>query len=235
VELVEQEPESEEIKLELAMAYAAMAEGDLMAGRLARAEELAKEGQELLADLSPEGDHAVPSLVYQAVNLSILAYCEGEVGNLSKATTLIDQGVSRLREALEKDEESPLVRYRLGVLSWQKASQYGLQGDRAREIKESLQARDMIKNLLAEGSEVPSARQLHRSLAYLNGDLGHAALMAGRQGEAVDYFRDSLNQWTVLSEKEAGNPEFLEGQEWARDRLRELDSVTAVRSPRNEP
>ena len=96
-----------------------------------------------------------------------------------------------------------------------------------------LGARAMISSLLADGCKYPSPRQLQRSLAYLNGDLGHAALMAGKQEEAVDYFRSSLGQWTLLSGNEGGNSEFLEGQEWARDRLRELDSVTAVRSPRN--
>jgi len=233
IELLEREPERAEIKLELAAAFSAMAEGDLLSGRLDRARTLAKKAQALLKELPADGLSLSELLVQKSIPCSILAYCDGEVGDMASSGKRINEGLAYLKKALKEDDRSAIARYRMGVMTWQKASQHGLSGNRGEEISVGLGAREMISSLLADGCEYPSPRQLQRSLAYLNGDLGHAALMAGKQEEAVDYFRSSLGQWTLLSGREGGNSEFLEGQEWARDRLRELDSVTAVRSPRN--
>ena len=73
-----------------------------------------------------------------------------------------------------------------------------------------------------------SPREVKRSLAYLTSDLGHAAQLATRDDDAINYFRESVATWKGLASAEGTNAEFQEGYRWAQMRLRELGVMTSL-------
>ena len=66
----------------------------------------------------------------------------------------------------------------------------------------------------------------------MSGDLGLASQLAGRDGEAVTYFRESAGMWSSLAANEKANDEYREGLDWAQERLSELGAaLSAVERP----
>ncbi|NNC88935.1 MAG: hypothetical protein HKN82_10805 [Akkermansiaceae bacterium] len=228
LELIESQPQRDDLKLDLAEALGALAESALDLGEMERAERMAKRAAEYLEAIA-QGNRADDRVLVRLAGLkAVLAACQRDAGKGDIAMRLVDEGIRHAREALEKNSGSEMAKFRLALLNWQKASLHGLNGERSEEIRLGTEARDALNGLLVSGGHYPTPRQLRRSLAYLTTDLGHAAQLAGNDGQAVKFFRESMGTWTALASLDRGNSEFEDGLDWAKERLRELGSLSSL-------
>jgi len=228
MELHARHPGRADVQVELSKAFGAIAESALENGDHQRAEDLAHRSLDLLHGAVANPEERKDALVQLATQKSIVAACLADRGNLKEAAEFIQQGAQHARDALDHDPGDPMSRYRLAVLTWQKAGLRELAGSHPDALRLGREAQSLLDNLLENGSTRPPPREIKRSLAYLTSDLGHAAQLAGRDGEAIGLFRESLRNWKSLAATEKNNPEFQDGLEWAELRLRELDAISSV-------
>ena len=168
------------------------------------------------------------ALVQLGGHMSVLAACQHAAGEGEKALVLVNDGIGKVEEALRNARGDQFGTFRLALLKWQKASLLGFGGDRKGEMQFGREAKAELDSLLKVNCSYPSHRQVKRALAYLTGDLGLASQLAGKDGEAVAYFRESAGIWKGLAKTEKANDEFREGLDWAKERLNELDSLSAI-------
>jgi hypothetical protein len=101
----------------------------------------------------------------------------------------------------------------------------GSQGEDALELRLAGEARAGLESLLSgdlKGSARPDPAEIRRSLAYLCGDLGHAAERHGHRDLAFSQFEACRKYWEELAKEDPESPEIREGRQWAVDRLKTL-------------
>lgn len=228
IELIGRDPTRQDHRADLAGALGALAEAALELGDTAGAERMAKQGAELLEEVASGTGATDVGLVRLATLKGVLAACQAEAGQAEIAMRLVDEGLRHVEEALEKNNGNHVARFRSALLHWQKAGLYGWRGESVRELQLGTLARNEIQALLDGGCAYPSKAQLQRSRAYLTSELGDAALIAGRDVEAVTYFRESMNAWSELAAGTEGMTEYEEGLDWAEERLRDLGSLSSL-------
>lgn len=228
MEMLDHESEDPKVKVELSGALAARSEAKLEEGDLQAARELARGGIELCEEVLAGGGRFPRAKVLLGGHKSVVAACMHAKGDTAAAIVAVDEGIKLVNEALDEDRGDELAPFRLALLKWQKASLSGFSGERSDELTYGREAREHLVTILNGKCRYPSKRQVRRALAYLAGDLGVASLSAGSDGEAVEYFRESVSLWAVLTQDEEANIEFQEGLKWAEARLNELASVTSA-------
>lgn len=228
IAMLDEHPDDPVIKIELSEALGAISEAALEAGDLLLAKEHALRGKRLIDEVVEVEVVTGPALVQLAGHKSVIAACDHTIGESEKAMSLVDEGLEDVDQALKMAQSSPMATFRQAMLKWQKASLLGFSGKAKDELQFGREARDHLANLLATRCEYPSVRQVRRALAYLTGDLGVSAQTAGKNGEAVGYFRESAGHWQELASAEKDNEEFREGLDWAKERLSELGVLSSV-------
>lgn len=228
LELLQSQSNKAEVQVELSMALGAIAESALESGEIERAEDLAARSLELLKAAIDHPEESAGALIQLATQKSVLAACWGEIGRRKDALKLVGEGVEHVGLALKLDAADPLARYRLAILKWQEAGIRNRIGAHNESVRLGTEARSLLMALQQENVLRPSPLEIQRAFAYLTSDLGHSAQLAGRDGEAIRYFGESVKSWKSLTETDAGNAEFQEGLEWAQLQLRELGVMSSL-------
>jgi hypothetical protein len=231
MQLLDADAKDPVLKIELSAALGAISEAALEAGDLEQAKLHAERGARLIDEVIMARAATPAALVQLGGHKSVLAACQHAAGEGEKAMFLVNDGIGKVEEALRTARGDQYAIFRLALLKWQKSSLLGFAGDRKGEKQFGQDARDGLKFLLKGHCDYPSHRQVKRALAYLTGDLGLAAQLAGRDGDAVVYFRESAGIWNALTSLEKENDEFREGLDWAKERLTELDALSVIERP----
>lgn len=217
-----QENPEPELEYQIASANAAKAVALWQQGKTFDADKLARKGATTLTELSrkmPDDFRVVVDLVSQK---GIIATALRDEGHPEEATTVLATGIQLLEEGIEHEPRNWNAKYLLASLRWQMAGILGQRGKGDEELKMGGQAHDDLKALLASEMRSPNPSAVRKSLAYLCGDLGHAASLRGQQDTAIHYLQESKRYWQELARDEGDQIEIREGYHWAVNRLAEM-------------
>lgn len=227
MEMLDQDSADPAIKVELSGALAAQSEAKLESGDSEAAREFALRGIKLCEEVIATGKLVPQAKVLLGGHHGVVASCMHYKGDSKGALAAVDKGITLVSEAMDAEENDELAPFRLALLKWQKATMSGFYGSRTDELTFGKEAREHLRKILLSECRYPSKRQVRRALAYLSGDLGVAAQTSKRDGEAVEFYRESVGLWVLLTNEEEGSPEFAEQLRWAQERLSEMDAVTS--------
>ena len=220
--IAKQEKPDPELEYQIASATAARAVALWQEGKSFESEKLAKEGVKKLSSLLAKMP-GNPSVIFDLSSQNgILATFLRDEGKPAEAGMLLETAITSLRSVIAKEPEDWNARYLLASLKWQRAGILGQQGKKDEELKLGAAAHDELTALLKSGAKRPNPGTVRRSLAYLCGDLGHSADLAGKKDLAIGYLREAQECWKLLKADEGDQLEFREGHQWAVDRLVEL-------------
>jgi tetratricopeptide (TPR) repeat protein len=219
--LIEKQPEDTKLRGELAGTYGAMAEAAVAAGDIAAAVRLSKEATGMLEKLRQEEPGRIEVAVRLAAQHGLMAGLYIDRGQAGDAMKLIDSGIGLLEGG--PSAASPLARYRLAMLWWQKARLFGVAGNAAEEATLERRAIEVLQSLEGDPVEGLRTEQIRRSLAYLLGDLAHAVEVAGDRVQAAKHFAASVEVWELLCRARPGQEEYDQGLAWSRARLKEVN------------
>ncbi len=212
LKLLKENPADEEVRLDLAGCYGAMAEAALLSGDIAGAESLSVETLKLLETFLMKQPENAEALARKAAQLGLRAGIQRDRGQGAEALKGFNEGIRILEGIRASVPDNALVAYRLALLWWQKGRMLGMSGDREQEIALLGKARDLMGKLEAAPLTAgPRPEQLQRSGAYLAGDMGHALQLAGRKTDAMRAFSDATNLWQGLLKSRPRNEEYSEG------------------------
>jgi len=217
-----QEKPSAEVAYQIASARAGQAIAKWQQGSVFAAEKMAREGMAKLAALQAKmpGDFRVTiDLVSQQ---GIVATALRDEGKATEARAILKKGIVQLESGLEKEPGNGVARYLLSSLKWQLSGLLGQGGDATAELKMGREAREGLQTLLEEKLKRPHPIKVRKALAYLCGDLGHAADLHEQRELAVEYFKECKRYWQDLKTEDGEEPEYREGYQWAVDRLTDL-------------
>jgi len=167
------------------------------------------------------GDFRV--IVDLASQQGIIATALRDEGKSTQAATLLRKAIKTVGTGLEQHPDDLKAKYLLASLKWQMCGLFGQEGAVEKEIEIGTSARDLLREILAEQKTVPHPYLVKKSLAYLCGDLGHAADLHGDADMAIEFIREAVGQWEDLIKALPKNSENLEGLQWAKQRLSELE------------
>jgi len=211
-----------ELEYQIASATAARAVAHWQNGKSFEAEKLAKEGVKKLSVLltkMPGDPRVITDLASQN---GILATFLRDEGKPIEAGKLLESSIASLESVVSKEREDWNARYLLASLKWQHAGILGQQGKKEEELKVGAAAHDELTALLKSETKRPNPVTVRKSLAYLCGDLGHSADLAGKKELAVGYLREAQQCWRILNSQQGDQLEFREGHQWTVDRLAEM-------------
>ncbi len=218
VRLLKEDPEDVKLRLALAGCYGSMAEASVLSGDVASAEAASAEAMKLLNGILKERPDSKVAATRKAAQLGLQAGLLRDQGKAEEALKAFEEGISLLERQGDRDA---LVSYRLALLWWQKGRMLGFDGKKADEIILLLKARELLRELEAEGGEgVLDAEELQRSSAYLLGDLAHALELANKTEESKDFYREAVTLWESLLKSRPQSEEYREGLEWIRQRAK---------------
>jgi hypothetical protein len=216
--LLKKDPSNPELRSELAGTYGAMAEAAVVDGDVATAAKLSAEATKILEKLHVERPGDVKVAVRLAAQRGVAAGLRIDRGESAEAMKLIEDGIRLLDGA--PAAASPMARYRLALLQWQKARLLGVGGKPKNEVLLEQSALEALRGLQGDAVGGPSTEQIRRSMAYLLGDLAHAAETTGDRKTADKYYADSVGIWELLNRARPGYEEYEEGLSWSRERLK---------------
>ena len=220
--IAKQEKPDPELEFQIASATAARAVALWQEGKSFEAEKLAKEGVKKLSTLlakMPGDSRVIADLSSQN---GILATFLRDEGKPTEAGKLLESSIASLQSVVTKEQEDWNARYLLASLKWQHAGILGQQGKKDEELKVGAAAHDELTALLKSGTKRPNPETVRKSLAYLCGDLGHSADLAGKKELAIGYLKEAQGCWKLLKSAQGDQIEFREGHQWTVDRLAEM-------------
>ena len=220
--IAKQEKPDPALEYQIASANAARAVALWQEGKSFEAEKLAQEGVKKLSSLlakMPGNSGVIFDLSSQN---GILATFLRDEGKPAEAGRLLETSIASLRSVIAKEPEDWNARYLIASLKWQRAGILGQQGKKDEELRLGAAAHDELTALLKSGVRRPNSGTVRRSLAYLCGDLGHSANLAGKKDLAIGYLREAQECWQILKANEGDQLEFREGHQWTVDRLMEM-------------
>ena len=212
-----------ETEYQIASASAAEAVAKWQAGDTMTASVMAEKGLGKLAALAvkmPGDSRVIADLAEQE---GIVATALRDEGKAEAALKLLRQALARLKPIVQRKTGDLELRYLLSSLQWQLCGLLGQMGAGDEELELGLEARENLQGILAAGKMAPHPYLVRKSLAYLTGDLGHAADLHGRKALALELVRESVDQWKNLNEQK-DSAENQEGLSWAEQRLREMEN-----------
>lgn len=210
---------SPEILYQIAAARAGQAIALWQQGDVFAAEKLAREGIPELVALQGKMPGDVRVTVDLVSQQGIVATALRDEGKSKEARAMLELGIARLKGCLKEAPDQGPARYLLASLQWQLSGVLGQEGEAMAELAMGKEARDGLTALLEGGPTNPDPDKVRRSLAYLCGDLGHAADLHGKRDLAAAYLTECRNQWRELVSRHGEDPECQEGLQWALDRL----------------
>lgn len=213
---------SPEVLYQISSARAGQAIALWQQGDLFGAEKIAREEIKTLSGLQNrmEGDFRVTvDLVSQR---GIVATALRDEGKSTEARSILELGISQLEAGLAEHPGNGPARYLVASLKWQLSGVLGQLRDGKAELAMGREARDALKALLEEGIRRPNPDVVRKSLAYLCGDLGHAADLHEQKDQAIVFFKECRDHWRERLKKDGDNLESREGLQWAVERLAEF-------------
>ena len=220
--MAKQEKPDPDLEYQIASANAARAVALWQEGKSFEAEKLAKEGVEKLSSLLAKMP-GNPDVIFDLSSQNgILATFLRDEGKPAEAGKLLETSITSLQSVITKEPEDWDARYLIASLKWQHAGILGQQGKKDDELMLGGAAHDELAALLKSGAKKPNPGTVRRSLAYLCGDLGHSANLAGKKDLAIGYLREAQECWKLLKADEGDQLEFREGHQWTVDRLVEM-------------
>ncbi|MGE9271161.1 MAG: tetratricopeptide repeat protein, partial [Verrucomicrobiales bacterium] len=222
LKLIEADPTDLELRLELAGCYAAMAESAWVAGDVARAESMSKGAATLLEDLLPQLPKNVVLRSRLAAQRGLMGGIMRDRGEGERALALYDEGLGLLEDYVEGEERDARACHRFALLTWEKGRMLGFSGDRGAEIRHEEKAVEMLRGVMETPFGQAQSEWVRRSLAYLLGDLGHAAQLGGQEDLAVASFSRAVGYWEELHEERPDREEYAGALTWSRQRLEEV-------------
>ena len=220
--IAKQEKPDPDLEYQIASANAARAVALWQEGKSFEAEKLAKEGVKKLSSLLAKMP-GNPDVIFDLSSQNgILATFLRDEGKPAEAGKLLETSITSLQSVITKEPKDWDARYLIASLKWQRAGILGQQGKKDEELTLGAAAHDDLAALLKSGARRPNPGTVRRSLAYLCGDLGHSANLAGKKDLAIGYLREAQECWQLLKADEGDQLEFREGHQWAVDRLVEM-------------
>jgi len=217
-----QEDPDPELRYQIASANAAKAVSLWQQGETFEADQLARKGVIELNELSqkmPDDFRVIVDLVSQQ---GILATSHRDEGKAEEAMALLSKGIELLEKGVEQESKNWNARYLLASIKWQYVGILGQNGRSAEELSLGREAYEELKNLLKSPMKNPHPSVVRKSLAYLCGDLGHAADLQKKRELAISYLQESKRCWQELHRDEGDQLEIREGYHWAVNRLAEM-------------
>ncbi|MGC6564987.1 MAG: hypothetical protein ACON38_05160, partial [Akkermansiaceae bacterium] len=141
---------------------------------------------------------------------------------VEEAMALLSKGIELLEKGVEQESKNWNARYLLASIKWQYAGILGQNSRSAEELSLGREAYEELKNLLKSPMKNPHPSVVRKSLAYLCGDLGHAADLQKKRELAISYLQESKRYWQELHRDEGDQLEIREGYHWAVNRLAEM-------------
>jgi hypothetical protein len=213
---------SPEVLYQIASARAGQAIALWQQGDVFAAEKVAREEVPALTSLQARmtGDFRV---TVDLVSLQgILATALRDEGKSKEARAILEKGIAELEAGLRNSPDQGGGRYLLASLKWQLSGVLGQQAKGEAELAMGRQARDELISLLEDGISLPHPDKVRKSLAYLCGDLGHAADLLEKKNEAILFFTECRDHWSELAGRHGDDLECREGHQWAVGRLTNL-------------
>jgi|TARA_B110000305_G_scaffold38525_1_gene39332 hypothetical protein len=152
----------------------------------------------------------------------IVATAMRDAGRTTDASKLLAKAISDLEAGIDEVPGDYRAKYLLGSLKWQLSGIVGQKGESSQEIKLGTEARDLLALILNANVRIPQPAAVRKSLAYLCGDLGHAADLSGRRELAISLMKESEGHWETLLKADSSREEAREGLAWVKQRLGEL-------------
>ena len=222
LEMIKKDPANLDLRLKLAGCYGAIAENAVIAGDVAQAESMSKGAVKLLTEVIPQRPDSVIARSRLAAQKGLMAGILRDRGDGDEALKLYDEGLRQIEGLTVGDAADPMARYRYALLTWEKGRMLGFSGKRTQEIEHHEKAVNMLDELLDTQYGVVHGEQIRRSMAYLLGDLGHAAQLQGMTDLSSSSFTRAVREWELLNRDRPGSEEYEEALAWNRQRL---DSV----------
>ena len=211
-----------ELQYQIESATAARAIALWQEGKSFEAEKLAKESAQKLRSLLSKMPNDSRVIVDLASQQGILATFMRDEGNPTEAGVTLAKSIAALEKVIQTNPENWDARYLMASLKWQHAGILGQQGKKEEELKVGGEAHDELTTILKATAKTPHPATVRKSLAYLCGDLGHSADLAGEKTKAIGYLKEARECWKQLLSEKADDPEFREGHQWTVDRLAEM-------------
>lgn len=211
-----------ELKFQIAAAEAAQSVVAWQNGRSFTAEKMAKEGVAKLFALQSKMPNDFRVATALASQQGIMATVMRDEGRSSAAASLLARSINALESGLKKESTNWNARYLLASLKWQLSGIRGQQGEAVEELRLGTEARDQLRLILDAKARTPHPVRVKVSLAYLCGDLGHAADLGGKKSAGVSFLKESCEMWGEVLENEPKSAEAREGLSWVKQRLREM-------------
>lgn len=225
LELRKADPRNLEIQDQLAACYAAMAEACFLSGDLEGAAQRCEESLGLLKGYLAQRPRDENAVVRRAALFALQAGIQRDLGEAETALELYNSAQAILETVTKRQPEHALARYRLALVWWQKGRMLGMNDNQDAEVALLVKAASTLEDLeKQDGDAGPGREQLLRSQAYLAGDLGHARELGGDRKTARAALQRAVGLWQQLRAMRPHSEEYLQAEEWCRERLQRLDS-----------
>ncbi|MGJ8694934.1 MAG: serine/threonine protein kinase [Verrucomicrobiaceae bacterium] len=211
-----------EIDFQIAAANASRAIAEWQMGKTFSAEKLAKSALDELTGLVSKMPNDFRLTRAIASQQGIIASVMRDEGRTTASGELLNRAIKNLETGIDTHPQDWSAKYLLASLKWQLSGLVGQQGKSGEEIKLGTEARDLLKLILDAAVPIPHPTTVRKSQAYLCGDLGHSADLAGKRELGVAFLKESKSCWDSLQKEDPNDDEAKEGLAWVNQRLSEL-------------
>ena len=223
VSMVEEKPEMLLPKLDLARAYGELGEIECEAGNPDKGQSQLTKSIALLEELLAQQPGSEEVLFQMAKRYSSLARAHRDQGRRVEAEKLVDTANAYLKRLAEAHPENSYYQYNRALSLWQKAE---LHSD-LKQLDEAIAVMRESMNILSElaarqdldGSQ---RKQVHVSMAYLTGDLGHRLEESRRRDDALAAFESALKRWQDVAATYGEDEITADAITWCTRRVEEL-------------
>ena len=223
VSMVEEKPEMLLPKLDLARAYGELGEIECEAGNPDKGAAQLGKSIAILEELLKQDPASEETLFQMAKRYSSLARAHRDQGRRVESEKLVDTSNAYLKRLAEAHPANSYYQYHLALSLWQKAE---LHSD-LRQLDEAIAAMresmDLLSRLAARDDlDGAQRKQVHVSMAYLTGDLGHRLEEARRRDDALAAFQAALKRWQDVAATYGQDDVTTDAITWCTRRVEEL-------------
>jgi tetratricopeptide (TPR) repeat protein len=223
VTVVEQKPELQMPRFDLARAYGELGEIEREAGNPAKGDQYLVKSLEIIRKLLTENPGSEEYLYQKARRLAALGRARRDEGKRVDAETMVNEAVAILGKVAADYPKNPYYSYQLALAEWQQAE---LLSDlsKNREAMQTMTTAMGRLNGLLEKSEVETVQrhQIQISMAYLVGDLAHRLDETGEKGEALAAFENAAKRWKEVIDTYGEDSASVDALTWCTRRIEEL-------------
>lgn len=223
VSMVEEKPEMLLPKLDLARAYGELGEIECEAGNPDKGAIQLGKSITLLEELLKIDPASEETLFQMAKRYSSLARAHRDQGRRVESEKLVDTSNAYLNRLAEAHPGNSYYHYHLALSLWQKAELHSDLKQLDEAINSMRSAMEILSRLAARDDLDGSQRkQVHVSMAYLTGDLGHRLEEARRRDDALAAFQSALKRWQDVAATYGEDEVTADAITWCTRRVEEL-------------